>query len=82
MIYANAPMFHNPTGWLEGAFVAQPNGYVTVERADGRVLSVQPDGRFESRDAGTAGPYELAQQASDKLIYRSGGSIFVVLTVG
>ncbi len=44
------------------------------------VLSVQPDGRYETRPHGTAGPYELAQQSGDRLVYGpyTGGVVYVV----
>jgi len=38
----------------------QPDGTVTVVYRDGRVRSVQPDGRIETRPAGTAGAWEKA----------------------
>lgn len=50
-----------------------PHGaYVTVTVDDG-VLSVQPDGRIEVRPPGTAGPYELAINAGDRLVYAPHG---------
>lgn len=46
--------------------VAYPAGASTV-------LSVQPDGSMETRPAGSAGPYETAILAGDRLVYAPTG---------
>jgi hypothetical protein len=81
VIYANRPLFISPSGWLPGTILKVAGG-VVVTHDDGTVLSVQPNGAFQSRPAGTAGPYEVAEQSGDKLIYRPNGVIYVVATVG
>lgn len=87
MLIANRPLFHTPPadGWLDDMTVtpatAFPGGYVTATFPDGTVLSVQPDGRFEHRPAGTTGPYELAERAGNTLTYRP-GTPQVILTAG
>lgn len=78
MVYSNRPLFMNPTGWLPGSL--NPDG--TVSLPSGEVLSVQPDGSYQARPPGTAGPWETAQRAGDKLVYTSGGGIFVLAMVG
>lgn len=83
MIYSNRPLFTGPTGWLPGTINKQGENWVTVSNPDGTVLSVQPDGSYQSRPAGTAGPYELAQfYAPDRLVYESAGNFYVVSAVG
>jgi hypothetical protein len=47
----------------------EPDGTFTVSYANGEVLSVQPDGRFERRPAGANGIYERATLVSQGLIY-------------
>lgn len=49
--------------------IEQDDGTVTVELPDGAVLSVQPDGRLETRPPGTAGPYERALPWGSVLVY-------------
>lgn len=82
MIYANAPMFHNPTGWIPCTSSPTDAKYATLANLDGLVLSVQPDGSYQTRPAGTAGPWEVAEVAGDKRVYTVNGTTFVVLTVG
>ena len=81
MVYSNRPLFHDPTGWLDGT-LNRVDGGVTVSNPDGTVLSVQPNGTFETRPGGTAGPYEVAQQSGQDLIFRPAGNIHVVATRG
>ena len=45
------------------------DGMVVVELPDGTILSVQPDGRQETRPAGTRGVYERAIVSGQMLIY-------------
>lgn len=73
MIFSNRPLFYTPSadGWREGTINPVPGG-VTVVNPDGTVLSVQPDGRFESRPAGTAGSYEVAIVDGSDLVYNPG----------
>lgn len=47
----------------------QHGGKVTASKADGQVLSIQPDGKHEWRAPGTAGPFELATADGRYLIY-------------
>lgn len=42
------------------------------------VLSVQPDGKIETRPHGTAGSYERAILNNDRLAYESGGKFFLI----
>jgi hypothetical protein len=57
----------------------QPNGKVTLSNPDGTVISVQPGGEIESREAGTNGVYELATLNGLTAIYQpdSNGPQFV-----
>lgn len=78
MVYSNRPLFRDPSGWMPGTWNA--NG--TVALPSGEVLSVQPDGSYQTRPAGTAGPYEVAQRVGDKLVFTPGDAIHVVAMVG
>lgn len=42
------------------------------------VLSMQPDGTIETRPRGTAGPYERALLHADRLVYESGGIVYLL----
>ncbi len=85
--FTNRPLFLNPLGWIDGTVQTVPNGVVVnvadqaVPGWDAGVLSVQPDGRYETRPSGTAGAYEVAQQEPGKLVYRP-GQTYVIATVG
>lgn len=83
MIYSNRPIEKNPDGWLEagGSQSVWPS-YATLTNPDGTVLSVQPGGAYETRPAGTAGEYEVAEVAGERRIYRPAGQIHVVLVLG
>jgi len=52
----------------------QSNGQFTVSLADGKVLSCQPDGHFETRPAGTAGAYELCTVNGGYLTFNPAGT--------
>lgn len=78
MVYSSRPLFMNPTGWLPGTL----NADGTVSLPSGEVLSVQPDGSYQTRPQGTAGEYEVAQRVGDKLVFTPGGAIHVVAMVG
>ena len=53
-------------------------GKVVVENLDGTVMSVQPDGRIESRPAGSAGAYEQATIVGNNLAFRPvSGKVYV-----
>jgi hypothetical protein len=81
MVYSNRPLFKDPSGWLDGTLVSVDGG-VVVSLPSGEVLSVQPDGSYQTRPAGTAGEYEVAERAGTDLIFRPGGQIHVVATRG
>lgn len=81
MVYSDRPMLKNPLTWLEGTLVTVDGG-VVISTASGEVLSVQPDGSYQTRPSGTAGPYEVAERDGKDLIYRSGDQIHVVATRG
>jgi hypothetical protein len=81
MVYSNRPLFRDPSGWLPGTLTSVDGGVVVTD-PDGNVLSVQPDGSYQTRPAGTAGPYEVAERAGPDLIFRPGGQIHVVATRG
>lgn len=64
--YQDRPVFFGaastPT-WLRGELTEVDGGFV-VTLPNGRILSVQPDGRYEDRDANAAGPWELCRPHS------------------
>lgn len=51
---------------VTGKLNPQPDGTYTVEYPDGTVFSCQPDGTFQHRPNGTAGPWELFTLNSTK----------------
>lgn len=51
---------------------------VTYPAGTDTVLSVQPDGKIETRPHGTAGPYERAVLKNDRLAYESGGKWYLI----
>jgi hypothetical protein len=75
--FAQSPILAFETGELipgqdPGTFaVVWPLGSDTV-------LSVQPDGRYETRPRTAIGPWESAKKIGDKLVYNSAGAIHVV----
>lgn len=83
MVYSNRPIELDPTRFLDagGSQEVWPS-YAILTRPDGLVLSVQPNGGYETRPAGTAGEYEVAEVVGDKRIYRPAGAIWVVWVIG
>jgi hypothetical protein len=81
MVYSDRPVLKNPLNWLEGTLVSVDGG-VVITLPSGEVLSVQPDGSYQTRPAGTTGEYEVAERAGTDLIFRPGGQIHVVATRG
>lgn len=57
--------------------LAQDNGQFTVSLTNGEVLSCQPDGSFQTRQPGTAGPYELCTVNGGYLTFNPAGTPFV-----
>lgn len=83
MVYSNRPIEQDPGGWLEGGGSQEVwPSFSTLTNPDGTVLSVQPSGQYETRPAGTAGEYEVAEVAGSTRIYRPGGQIHIVLVLG
>ena len=71
------PLSGAPAHWrASGAVNPQPNGTVTLvaNSTTGAVLSVQPDGSWQTRPAGTAGPYETAGLNGNVLTYCPDGA--------
>lgn len=54
-----------------GSLNLQADGFytLTIDNTNGDVLSVQPDGSFQPRPKGTAGPYEKAGLNGNTLVY-------------
>lgn len=66
---------------LAGRLIDQGDGTVTVANVDGTVVSVQPDGRIETRPAGTAGAYERATLVGQMLFFcpdAASGKVFAI----
>lgn len=57
---------------------SQSDGSVTLTIDDaGNVLSVQPDGSFQTRPKGTAGAYEKARISGNFVIYKPADKSYV-----
>ena len=71
----NQPLFPLGSVVLSGALNPQANGLVTltINNATQEVLSVQPDGTWQTRPKGTAGPFELAAVNGNALVYNPNG---------
>ena len=64
--------------WIVASRLISAGGKVVVENLDGTVMSVQPDGRVESRPAGSAGAYEQATIVGNNLAFRPvSGKVYV-----
>ena len=64
--------------WIDDAHT---HATVRLKPTGTDVISVQPDGRIETRKAGTRGPYEDALVLADRLIYAPEGvegSVFIL----
>lgn len=59
-----------------GSLNLQPGGFytLTINGTTGEVLSVQPDGSFQTRPKGTAGPYECCGLNGNSLVYCPDGA--------
>ena len=69
--------------WEEVELESKGSGaFVATFVADSVVLSIQPDGRLETRPAGTDGPYELVRATSQPegldILYREDGATGVI----
>ena len=62
IVYYNRPGEPNAGGpWEEVEFTPQGNAYAVRYTQANKQLSIQNDGRLETRPAGTYGPFELFQ---------------------
>ena len=85
MIISNKPVPHFPAfdDWIEGSTVSG-----RFVREDGKTLSVREDGSYgwtpdpAHPDWGTDGAYETHVRDGHRLVYKSGGKSFVIITVG
>ena len=67
---SNVPIYANPTAALRCSLVpSHVSGKVNCVWPNGTVCSIQPDGREETRPAGTDGGYEQAAQIGTRLVY-------------
>lgn len=58
---------------LAERLIDQGDGTVTVSLLSGAVMSVQPDGRVETRPPGTAGAYERATVVGQTVVFCPAG---------
>jgi hypothetical protein len=61
-----------------GDLIALGNDYYAVRVSPTEVLSVQPDGRYETRPQTAIGPWETAKLNGDKLVFNSDGHVYVI----
>lgn len=72
VIYTNAPLEKNWTGWLPGYLV--DNNTMTIENPEATgdkyvTFSMQPEGIYGHRKLGTAGQYEVFSKSGNNLIF-------------
>lgn len=81
--YQNKPVFLDGLSWLPGTLVPVSNGFV-IQKPDGHVVSVQPNGNYEDRPAGTQGNYETCTLDPDLnvLHFKPAGVPFAVAYKG
>ncbi len=88
--FSSAPQGHPGDSDYKQIGDTQPNGTVTWGPTAGNtvptnpqtVLSVQPDGSYQTRDAGTAGPWEVLKFDGSSLTIRPNTGSFDGPTVG
>jgi len=60
----------------------QPDGSVTLTiDSNGDVLSVQPDGSFQNRPKGTAGPYEKGYISGNIIAFHPQGKTYIFIFI-
>lgn len=66
--------------WLEGSLIPgqNPGSVALLWPHPETVLSVQPDGTYQTRSCDAIGAWESARRIGDKLIYESGGNVWVI----
>lgn len=75
MIAFSGPMLEFKSGNL----IDLGNGNVAVEWPDSTtVLSVQPNGTFETRPRTAIGAWETAKKVGNKLVYKPDGKVYVL----
>lgn len=69
--------------WLAGTLTPVAGGY-TVVKPNAQVLSVQPNGAYQERPPGTAGPWETCQPATgiNALLYTIESVTYAVIYRG
>ena len=73
--YATQPILAFKTGDLISGSL--PDTFAVL-LDDDNVLSVQPDGSYQTRPRATLGAWESARKVGDKLVYLSDGQVHVV----
>jgi len=68
-----------PDDSMTDCFVVIEVGDTLVDVSDGRVLSLQPDGTWDKRAAGTAGPWEVFGRNGSLKVYNSNGKVLAFL---
>ena len=66
--------------WLEGSLIPgqNPGSVALLWPHPETVLSVQPDGTYQTRSRDAIGAWESARRVGDKLVYLSGGKFFII----
>lgn len=69
-------IMHSPTSWRKVTLKdSSASGKVRAVKANGKTVSIQPDGREEERDGGQDGGYEQGKLVGDtRLVYAYGDS--------
>jgi hypothetical protein len=78
----NKHRFASPTGWIMARLEPSAReGYQRVVFLNNSVLSVQPDGRYETRPEGTDAAYEQAKVSGNVLAYAPNDNVYTIVWV-
>lgn len=77
MVYSSTPI--NIQGWKNFDHEEMIDStHSAIILSTGEVLSVQPDGKYETRPAGSFGAYEVAKREGRLRVYTPGDSLWII----